>query len=456
MMRISNSRMLVYGWAFTLAGTLSADTKTDEPFDSPTNTLQEIVTESPTNKEALNVVPSADKTTTSKPEDTDKIRSQSRDTPGDSLNDRAADLTADLTTENQPSGDIEDTASTAPLSSAQLAFSEQELERRDLIRKCLSYYFQQKENTSTRSPWGLMHALIAFGVDTEFISRGKEVNAAGYLCWNGSGRGQRLFSIRKGQIHTPIGPGFQGHEGQFLAILAQSRVQKDYPLRISGKRLTVQDLIEHEQRTCRPKSELTFKLIGLSHYLPINATWECNNGSQWDLERIIKEELAQPVVGAACGGTHRMMGFTYAVQKRIRKGGEITGQWERAEKFVSEFVDYTLELQNSDGSFSTKWFEGRGNENSKARKLQTTGHLVEWLVATLPPERLREQDIAQAVDFLAKLMWKDRRMKWEVGPKGHAVRALALYDERVFGSKPGSRDEMLAGIKGKNSNRLRR
>jgi hypothetical protein len=32
----------------------------------------------------------------------------------------------------------------------------------------------------------------------------------------------------------------------------------------------------------------------------------------------------------------------------------------------------------------------------------------------------------------------------EFGPKGHALRALALYDERVFHGSPGQRKEYLA------------
>jgi len=36
-----------------------------------------------------------------------------------------------------------------------------------------------------RSPWGAMHAMIAYGVDTELIAGDKRVNAIGYLCYNG-------------------------------------------------------------------------------------------------------------------------------------------------------------------------------------------------------------------------------------------------------------------------------
>jgi FKBP-type peptidyl-prolyl cis-trans isomerase FkpA len=52
-------------------------------------------------------------------------------------------------------------------------------------------------------------------------------------------------------------------------------------------------------------------------------------------------------------------------------------------------VHYSGWLQNPDGSFSTNWFEARGNHNDPGRKLQTTGHMLEWLVYTLPDDQLQ-------------------------------------------------------------------
>jgi hypothetical protein len=40
-------------------------------------------------------------------------------------------------------------------------------------------------------------------------------------------------------------------------------------------------------------------------------------------------------------------------------------------------------------------------------------------------------------------MWRYRGHEWEIGPKGHAIHALALYDERLFGGQPGQRSEQL-------------
>jgi hypothetical protein len=259
--------------------------------------------------------------------------------------------------------------------------------------------------------------------------------------------GQQLFYTTNGNLQARIGPGVQGHPGQFLAMLAQSRVKTDYPLLVEGKRFTVADLIQYEKDTCRPQTELTFKLISFMHYLKSDDTWKSNDGQTWDLPRVIKEELAQPIVGAACGGTHRMTGFSYAVRKREQRGEPFTGQWLRAKKFVDDFHEYTFRLQNPDGSFSTNWFAGRADDPTPSKRLETTGHITEWLAYSLDKEQLVEPRMIKSVRYLTDLLIEYREEKWGIGPLGHGLHALAIYDERIFGGQPGSRAEELAAIR---------
>ncbi len=318
-----------------------------------------------------------------------------------------------------------------------------ELERlRDKIRMCLRHYYQA-EDTATRSPWGVMHSLIGYGVDTELIVGPRRVNAIGWLCWNGSCRGMKLLYVENGQLSIKNGPGYQGHEGQFLSMLAQSRVKIDYPMRASGQELSVADLVEYEKLTCRPRSELTFKLIGLSHYLESDATWTSRTNEPWSIPRLIREELAQPINGVTCGGTHRLMGFSFAVHTRKKRGEPIDGEWARAEKYVDAYLEYAFKLQNRDGSFSTQWLKRRENSGDPARQIQTTGHILEWVVYSLPKEDLTNPRVIRSVDFLATLLLRQRNTEVEVGPLGHAIHALSIYNERVFGEQPGKRSDLL-------------
>jgi len=311
------------------------------------------------------------------------------------------------------------------------------IDLRNRVRHTLGYHFAHPENTADHTPWGVMHAMLSFGVDTRIYTSGRSMNAVGFLCWNYQTRGQQIFYLQNNKLKLRVGPGVQGHEGQLLAMLAQSKVSRDYPIQVNGRRFTVQDLVEYEKASCRSRTELTFKLIGLSHYLDSDATWVNDRGETWSIPKMISEELAQKIVGAACGGTHRMMGFAYSVNRRQQQGKPIDGQWKRAETYVHDYQRYLFSLQNSDGSFSTEWFEGRGNKQDVERKLLTTGHLLEWIVFSTPADELHDPRIVRSVRYLNNVLMMKRRQKWEVGPKGHALRALVLYDQKVFEGELG-------------------
>ncbi len=310
---------------------------------------------------------------------------------------------------------------------------------RDRLRACLAHYYQHREDVAYRTPWEVMHTLVAYGVDTEVVADGRQVNAIGWLCWNMPCRGQRVFSIRQEGIKPRVGPGVQGHDGQFLSLLALSKVPIDYGLKLGGEVFTVSDLVEFEKRTCLPKTELSFKLLALVHYLDSDAAWQNQDGEDWDIPRLIKEELAQPVIGGTCGGTHRMLGLSYAVRKREKRGEPIDGQWLKAKKYVEDYYDYAFKLQNPDGSFSSEWLRRRADWGSVDRRLNTTGHILEWLVCSLPDEQLRDERVVKSVEYLIQLLMEHQTHDLEIGARGHALHALAVYDERVFASVPGQR-----------------
>lgn len=311
---------------------------------------------------------------------------------------------------------------------------------RPRIDTALNYYLLKPESNVERSPWAVFHAILPFGSETTLRADGRTVSAINWMCFNGSCRGQRIFIPQKnGSFQPAVGAGVQGHDGQFLAILAQSRVPANYPLQVGRKRYTLEDLIDYEMRTCQAKTELTFKLISLSHYLVNDATWINDKGEQWSIERLVEEELAQPIIGSACGGTHRLMGLSYALKQRKAAGLPIDGHYARAEVFLADFIDYAWTLQNPDGSFSTEWFEGRGNKQDMQRKLQTTGHIVEWLVYTLPDEELQSPRLLRSIEFLTYCLVEQRQTDWKIGPRSHALHALAMYQERLFGVTMGMR-----------------
>lgn len=317
--------------------------------------------------------------------------------------------------------------------------SENDSALREKISRVLDLYYARPEDAAVRAPWGAMHGFISYGVDAQILVNQQRVNCIAYLVYNNPCRGIRLLEVRNGRPYAKVGVNVQGHEGQFLAMLAQSRVPRDYPLRVDGRNFTINDLIETEKKTCRPRTELTFKLIGLSHYLDPDETWTSDYGETWSISRLIEEELAQPVVGSACGGTHRLMGLSYAVRNRETRGGTMDGQWERAAKFIRDFQTYTFTLQNPRGNFSTEFFASRADAPNARTQLYATGHIVEWLAYALPVEELADPRMEKAVHFLADHLEQNVNVDLGVGPRGHGLHALVIYEERRFGAKPGER-----------------
>ncbi|QDT09198.1 hypothetical protein K239x_11430 [Planctomycetes bacterium K23_9] len=312
------------------------------------------------------------------------------------------------------------------------------------IARVLQYYHDRPEKAAGRSNWGMMHSIMVYGVNTRCAVGSRHYSTIAWIAGNNVCRGQRLFTSQGGRIQVKSGVGLQGHQAQLLTVLSLCDVPSNYPIYADNVRYSMQDIIEQEKLACKSGEELTFTLIGLSHYLNTDDQWIASDGQRWDFERLIREELRQPIVGAACGGSHRLMGYAHALRNRRAEGKPITGQWARAEKYVRDFVNYTYSLQNRDGSMGTNWYEGRGDSGDVDRKIQTTGHMVEFLLTTTPDSQLQDPRLVRGIAFLLNSMNRDLGHDWKIGPKGHALRSLAMYHDRVFKSGPAYRPDSIA------------
>jgi hypothetical protein len=249
-------------------------------------------------------------------------------------------------------------------------------------------------------------------------------------------KGQVMLAASGDRLTAQKGIGVQGHSAQYLAILAQCRVAANSPISIQSKQFTVADLIAEEKLSCKAGTELTFALIALAHYLPTDAEWHSRDGVAWTLEKLVEEEIEQPIRGAPCGGTHRLFGLAYGCQRRLRATGALDGAYLRADKYVRDYQTFALtKLQNRDGSFSTEWFKYPADRDDDIdRKIQTTGHILEWLVGSLDQERLYEPRVVAATEFLVTALAREPSRDWKLGPLGHALHALTIYQERAWGT----------------------
>jgi hypothetical protein len=322
---------------------------------------------------------------------------------------------------------------------------------RDQVRRVLRYYYDHPMNTDERSPWEVMHCALSYEVHSRILQggpQGKPVSTVGWLCFNQNCRRMKLMYVDdEGELNVRVGPALQGHRGQLLAILAQAKVSSEYPMRVDGHEFKIKDLIKSEMETCYPRTELTFKLIGLMHYLDSETQWVNDQGMQWNMRKLVTEEIRQPIRGAACGGTHRLSGLTLAYKTREARGEAVDGEYAQAKRFVAQHQQYTYRTQNPDGSFSTNWFQGREDQQDIDRKLKTTGHMLEWLLYSSTDRELNNPRTTKAVYFLTNLMYQNRYRDWEAGPLGHALHALVIYDRLMF-SKYDTPGDMPMAIRG--------
>ena len=310
---------------------------------------------------------------------------------------------------------------------------------RTRIAQTLAAYQRRPLNTAQHTPWEVMHGFIAFGIPTKLRvggPGGDPVNAIGWVNTGGRCGGQVMLAAAGDRLTALRGIGVQGHSAQYLAVLAQSRVAMNSPITIQSKAFTVADLVAEEKLACKSGTELTFALIALAHYLPTDAQWTARDGKPWSLEKLVAEEIEQPIRGAPCGGTHRLFGLAYGCQRRLRATGQLDGAYLRADKFVRDYQQFALtKLQNRDGSFSTEWFKYPADRDDDIdRKIQTTGHILEWLVASLDQNDLFQPRVTAAVEFLNASLAREPSREWKIGPLGHALHALTIYQERAWGT----------------------
>ena len=325
---------------------------------------------------------------------------------------------------------------------------------RDRVRKTLALYRQPLLNTRDNSATEMMYACLPFGCRTNVMlggTSGKKINGITCLCWNYPCAGFKPLSISEGRISGRIGYGLQERPSQLLATLALALLEPTYPIRVGEDIRTAADLVEYEKLSCRSETELSLKLIGLTHFVK-EPTWQNDLGETWSLDRIVREELGRPIAGAPNGGMDRLMGLSYALYRREKRKQPIDGDYSRARKFIAEFHDYALAHQVSDGTWSTNFLGAAGSSRDQTAKLRSTGRVLRWLALSLPEDQLENAKVVRSVSYVNGLLADGRYRSSlrsartsDIASVMHALHALSLYDERFF--RPADAKKPAAGDK---------
>jgi hypothetical protein len=289
--------------------------------------------------------------------------------------------------------------------------------------------------------WTVFHGILGLGPKTATLldpMTGKRLNALDYIARGGEVRGMRFVPTPDG-LDVETRPGtfiFQGHQDQFVAEMVEWGVPPDKKFRVGGKDYTFDDFLRNSKARASAKKgqELEWALVIIGTRFGTDITWTNADGEEVRFEDLVREELNKPVDKAACGGTHLLFGLTWVYHLHLLHGGQPVGVWKDVEARIAEHKKKAREFQNPDGSFSTEFFRGRGNAPDMQLRMNTTGHIFEWLALALSDEELKEPWVQNAANALSLMFLDIQGQQMEGGTMYHAVHGLLLYYSRVYGA----------------------
>jgi len=291
---------------------------------------------------------------------------------------------------------------------------------------------RERQLLISNSFWTVFHGILGNGVDTTLLNETSnlKVPAVDYISAGGEIRGLRFLVTKRG-LDVQTGPPFlgQGHQDQYIAEMAQWGMDINQPYMVNGKEYTYEAFLrESEARaTVKADQELSWTILILAQYRGTNYTWTNERGEKLHFDEVVRYELEQPIDSAACGGTHRMFGMTWAYYLHMLNGGKIEDQVKKAKQY-----------QNADGSFSSKYMAGPGKSTDLQNRISSSGHVLEWLALAVTDAQLKEKWMVDAADALAGMIGNSSDQAIESGGLYHATHGLQIYYTRRFGQVPGA------------------
>jgi hypothetical protein len=290
--------------------------------------------------------------------------------------------------------------------------------------------------------WTIFHGILGMGPDTRLFNpaTGTRVNALDEICRGADIRGLSFRPTANGvDVETMIGSGVgQGHQDQFIAEMAQWGMPRERKFSIAGKSYTFEDFIRHSKMhaSVTHQQELSWAVLIVSEYYGTDHRWTNEYGEPVTLEDVLRYEVRAPIDSAACGGTHRLFGITWALHRHLEKGGKKEGVWQEAANHIEEYKQNALRFQNGDGSFSSAYVSKPGSSPDLQARIGSTGHVLEWLALAMTADELRSEKMQHAASALAAMILSNQNSPLDGGSLYHATHGLHIYRTRLFGTPP--------------------
>lgn len=355
-------------------------------------------------------------------------------------------------------------------------------------------YFEKKLYTDENSPFETLMTANAFGcyATIEHSSSKTEFNAIGALCWNypmcetsflafnysvyqgrnnpfsavyPQGRTVSVPLCSQGSIFPLTGYCQQEKTGEFLSVLAIARVGANYAftphnrldidkiiqesesnpsaeldsalLNSSGNiRFTVADLVSDAMLNCNG-GDMSALLPAMAYYAP-QERWTNYWGQNWSVLRIVDNELKREVNLSDSDSTDRLYGLTYALRRRLAfKNSQLERQYIIVDEYLSRMKEFTLELQNSDGSWNGAFFTRKGKSRSEDADFAATAHFARWLMILYQSGQLDDPRLTRTMTYLVEQLDQRREAynpsemsQRDTRAIAYALQAIAIYQQR--------------------------
>jgi hypothetical protein len=291
--------------------------------------------------------------------------------------------------------------------------------------------------------WTVFHGILGVGPESAMLfdnSTGKREKALDYICRGGEMRGLKFVAIgpNRADVETMAGSGTgQGHQDQFIAEMAQWGMPRERRMFVQGKDMTFEAFILYskERTSVKAAQELSWAIIIISQYFSTDIEWTNDRGEKLTFEDVVHYELTQPIQDSpVCGGTHRLFGLTWAYHLHMARGGKKTAVWQLVESTTRRYAELAKKLQNKDGSLSTEYLRGPGNNvHDLTLRIHSSGHVFEWLALALSDDEVRSDWMQEAAGAVSKMILENIDHALDGGALYHATHGLEIYRNRVFG-----------------------
>lgn len=313
----------------------------------------------------------------------------------------------------------------------------------ELLRKRIDAaldHVHRREMAVTDNFWGIFHAILGMGPEATYLvdpETKKKEKAIDIICRGGPIKGMDFQETPEGlDVISWVGTGIgQGHQDQFVSEMVQWGLPPSTPFKVNGKDYRFEDFLRHStmRASLTRKQELSWAVIIVAQHHGTNYTWKNKFGETLSVEDMVRYEMNEPFEPAACGGTHRLFGITWAYYLHRQNGGQKTGVWKEAAEYLENYKNMARKHRCPDGAFSTQFIFKPENVPDPEQRIRTTGHVLEWLALYLPDNELKSEWMQEAAHALVRNILESKNRGIEGGALYHATHGLHIYRTRVFG-----------------------